>query len=394
MVELGEAEGWIVLLPLARKDCLWWNETGMDHLNWLIREAKRKYNVDDNRVVACGFSDGGSGSYHLAMMNPTDYSLFFPWSGQVTVSTWSGGMEVFPANLTSRPLFPVNCGRDGLYPAEKLLPMMNFIMEYISPDLCYTTYDTASHNPGYLSEELPLFVQRVKAIARRPLKSKIFWQCSDTRYGKVDWLDITAIDTTPVPDDEWQQDLNFPQVDDRISIGFMADREFDGEGVRVESVIDDTSSVGFKMGIAAGDIVTALDDIPIKNIQDLSVAKSTKERSEPISLTVLRGEESLDLHSQLPPAVEYDAFPHKLPYGSVEGYRVGNSFHFGTYRVQDFSIYIHPDMVRLDQPVKVHVNGRILFDDLIEPDSRLLLDSFLKNHDRTLLWVGRIDIRL
>jgi len=394
IVELGEEEGWIVLLPLARKDCLWWNETGMDHLNWLIRESKRKYNIDDNRVVACGFSDGGSGSYHLAMMNPTDFSLFFPWSGHVVVSTWSGGMEVYPANLASRPLFPVNGGRDGLYPAGKLMPMMNFLMEYISPDLCYSTYDTASHNPGYLSEELPLFSKRVKAIARRPLNSKIFWQCSDTKYGKVDWLEITAIDTTPIPDEEWQQDLNFMQVEDRITIGFMADREFEGNGVRVESITDDTTSVAYKIGMIAGDVVIELDDIPVTNLNDLGAAKSTKERGEQISITVQRGEEKLTLSSQIPPAVEYDAFPHKSPYGSVEGYRVGNSFHFGTYRVKDFSLYIHPEMVRLDQPVQIHVNGRKLFNDVIKPDSRLLLDSYLKNHDRQLLWVGRIDIRL
>ncbi|MBT7618447.1 MAG: PDZ domain-containing protein, partial [Calditrichaeota bacterium] len=394
MVELAAKEGWIVLLPLARKDCLWWNETGMDHLNWLIRETKRKFNIDDNRVVACGFSDGGSGSYHLAMMNPTDFSLFFPWSGHVVVSSWSGGMEVYPANLSARPLFPVNGGRDGLYPAGKLMPMMNFLMEYVSSDLSYTAYDTASHNPGYLSAELPLFSERVKAIARRPLRSKIFWQCSDMKYGKLDWLEITEIDTTPVPDEEWQQDLNFMQVEDRITIGFMADREFEGVGVRAESVVEDTNSVAFKMGMLTGDIVVALDDIPVNNSRDLGAAKSTKERGDSISITVLRNEEEFTLTTILPPAVEYDAFPHKSPYGSVDGYRVGNSFHFGTYRVKDFSIYIHPDMVRLDQPVKVHVNGRILFDDIIKPDSRLLLDSFLKNHDRQLLWVGRIDIRL
>jgi len=341
----------------------------------------------------CGFSDGGSGAYHLAMLEPTDYALFFPWSGKISVGTIVGGIQVYPANLTARPLFPVNGGKDGLYPAEKLLPMMKFLMEYVGPELSYIAYDTAGHNPGYLSKELPLFTARVKAMPRRPLRSRLTWECSDPEFGRLDWINITAIDTSSEGDD-WRQDLNFPQVDDRIMIGFMSDREYEGEGVRIASVVDDTTSIAHQMGLMDGDIVVALDEIPVKNIGDLGAAKRTKERGDQVTITVIRGDDNLTLSGVFPPPREYDAFPHKTPSASIEAYCIGNHFYVTTYRVKDFSLYIHPEMVRLDQPVVVTVDGKILFDALIKPDSRLLLDEFLKDRDRKLLWAGRIDVKL
>ena len=111
-------------------------------------------------------------------------------------------------------------------------------------------------------------------------------------------------------------------------------------------------------------------------------------------MTVLRDSLKVVLNGTLPPPREYDAFPHPKPSGMVQGYRIGNDFSFVTDRVIDFSIYLNREMVNFSQPVTIRVNDQILFDDIVVPDAKMLLQEFLKSRDRTLFWSARIDIKL
>ena len=392
VVEVCESEGWIVLIPMARHDCLWWNDLGMKHLLWIIREIKRIYNIDDDRVALCGFSDGGSGAFHFAMLQPTEFAMFFPWSGHIAVGSLSGGMNAYVPNMRNRPLFAVNGGQDGLYPSERMFPLIKLAVDN-GVDLTFVSYDTAGHNPGYFSEELPLFEQRVKSTARRAFRPAIYWEVSDLNYGKIDWLEITAIDTVK-PAADWHSDINYTLTDERITIGFMPDMEFEEEGVRVASLSDNEEFPARKMDLQVNDIVIQLDDIPVKSMQDLNKAKATKKRGEDISITVRRGDEQLVLSATLPPARDFPAFKHEKTSGVVDAVRIGNRFEIKTSRVADFSIYINPEMIRMDQPVIVSVDNYEVFNNIIEPDTRLMLKSFIENRDRRLLWAGRIDVKL
>ncbi len=76
----------------------------------------------------------------------------------------------------------------------------------------------------------------------------------------------------------------------------------------------------------------------------------------------------------------------------MKAVRLGNRFEISASRVGRLSVYIHPEMVRLDQPVVVTVDGRKVFDRVITPDPRLMLDSFVADRDRRLLWVAKIDV--
>lgn len=392
VLSICEEEGWITIFPMARFDCLWWNENGMNFIDWLIRDTKSRYNIDDNKIAMAGFSDGASGAFYFAFLNATDYSVFFPWSGHIGVGGSASNTQVYVPNLTSRPLFAVNGGKDGLYPAEKMLPLMQLAVDQ-DVELYFTSYDTATHNSGYLSVELPLFRDRVNDFPRKPYPEKIIYECDNLKFGRIDWLEITAIDTAMEPA-EWYNDVNIKLEDDRISIGFYSDREFEGEGIRVSKLVEDSTSVAFQMGLKDGDIVIALDDITLKDFSDLNRAKSTKKRGDPINITVLRNNEEIILSGALPPVAEYEAFNRKLKSGAINATRVGNTFNIRTSRITDFSLFVNPEMVRFDQPIKVNVNGSLLYNGLIESDSKLLLTEFIKRKDRKQLWTGRIDVKL
>lgn len=392
IVHQCELNGMLLLFPLAKMGCLWWDDTGIANVLWQIRETKRLYNVDDDRVFLGGFSDGGSGSFHLAMLTPTDFAAFFPWSGHISIGSLIGRMSAFVPNLGCRPLWVTNGGADRLYPAKRMAPLLNLALSHGS-ELYFTAYDTAGHNYGYLDFEWQLFPERVENISRQALKPHIYWEASDLKYGSFDWIEITSIDTTAEAE-EWHKDVNYRLSDDRVTIGFNADLEWEGEGVIVASVSQDSSLPAVKCGFREGDILIGLDDIPILDLKSLNDAKATKKRGDSVVLKVKRGDEILSMQSEFSPAGEYDAFVRIGKSGAVDATRLGNRFEIKASRVSSLRLKIHPEMIRLDQEVVVTVNGRKVFEGLVKPDSRFLLEEFIKNRDRSLLWAATIDVKL
>ena len=58
------------------------------------------------------------------------------------------------------------------------------------------------------------------------------------------------------------------------------------------------------------------------------------------------------------------------------------------------SVYVHPDMFRLEEEVVITVNGEEVFRETVEPDLGFMLEQFLENRDRKLLYVAKISVEL
>ncbi len=393
LVKICEQNGWFYLFPFAKTGCLWWNDTGMNNLKWLLHEIKQKYAIDDDRVVMCGFSDGGSGSYHMAMIDPTNFAQFFPWSGHMAVGSLDGEMQQTLTNLRARPMFATVGGADQLYPTRRMLPMLE-LAQQAGARLNVTVYDTATHDDSYLNLEYPAFIPRVEQNYRNPFESTLYWETADIRYGSVDWLTIRALDTARAAA-SWQQEYNCKLVNDNVTIGFNPEREWKGDGVRVDAVMDDSISVANKIGLKMEDVIVAMDTFHIHSLMDLTKARAMKKRGDSVIVAYLRGPDNrITKKSAFPPIEQYDAFPRKAKSGAVMAHRIGNRFELETSRVKAVSIMLNPAMIRFDQPVTVVVNGKIVFDKMVQKDSYLLLNTFIENRDKTLLWWGKIDISI
>ena len=96
------------------------------------RIVKRTYNVDENRVVLSGVSDGGTGAYYTAMRDTTPFASFLPLNGFIRVlenETADADGDLFPNNLRNKPLFVVNGGRDPMYPTSVVDPVIAHLTE-------------------------------------------------------------------------------------------------------------------------------------------------------------------------------------------------------------------------------------------------------------------------
>ena len=178
----------------------------------------------------------------------------------------------------------------------------------------------------------------------------------------------------------------------RIQFGFYHDDKFEGKGVKVGNIIED--STADSMDLKKADIVIKMDGKDVENIEKLSELKTFKKRGDEVSLIVLREDKEVKLFGQFPEVEFYDAFILNKPSGAVKAKYWGNHFEIETSRIDELAIYIHPGMVNLKNPVTVNINGKEVFNDIISIDREFMVENFLNNFDRKALWVKRIIIRI
>ena len=155
---------------------------------------KRTYNVDENRIVVSGVSDGGTGAYYIAMRETTPFASFLPLNGFVMVLTNEeiDDGRLFPNNLVNKPWFIVNGGQDRLYPTANVEPFIRHMMNK-GVDLTYHARPEAGHNTAWWSEEKYSFEQFVLDHPRRPHPDTLTWQAADASYNRAHWLIIDKL---------------------------------------------------------------------------------------------------------------------------------------------------------------------------------------------------------
>jgi predicted esterase len=120
----------IYVMPAAWREAPWWSAIQLDNLDTILDRLKRTYNVDENRIVVSGVSDGATGTFYVAMRDTTPYASFASLNGSIMVlanDRLDVGGELFPTNLLNKPFFIVNGGRDPLYPTRAVEPYVEHL---------------------------------------------------------------------------------------------------------------------------------------------------------------------------------------------------------------------------------------------------------------------------
>jgi hypothetical protein len=71
-----------------------------------------------------------------------------------------------------------------------------------------------------------------------------------------------------------------------------------------------------------------------------------------------------------------------------------NVFTVETSDVKSFTILLSPEMVNLNKPISVIVNGRLYVTQNARYDKDFMLADFRANSDRLVIWVNHIDVYL
>jgi dienelactone hydrolase len=385
--QLAQTHDFMLLIPKGRKGAEWWNPVGARNVLGAVDHLKRMYNVDENRVFATGFSDGGSGAYYLALAHPTPFAGFIPLNGLVAVAQVAG-FQVHLRNLVNRPLYVVNTGRDSLYPAAMVAPLVK-AMRDAGGKVTYRVFEDVPHAPTYLGEERPRIWTWIKGVKRDPYPRTLTWETADPKTGRIHWLTVTALDAKRGPSTEFP-DINPALAHPRVRLGIYIDQTFQEPGVRVDRIAD--ASLAARLGLRKGDVIVALDGHAVADPGALRRVLQEKKPGDSLVVTVRRGEQEVRLEGAFARPQPRPAFRRQAPWASIRAVVADNVIDVTCRNVESFAVDLSPAMFDLTKPVKVMVNGRCVSEEVHPPDVRVLLENAARDQDRTQLYGARIDV--
>lgn len=380
----------IYILPQAWAEAAWWAPPQDENLPAILDSVKRTYNVDENRVVLSGVSDGGTGAFYVAMRDTTPYASFLPLNGFVVVlRNVDLGLRgaLFPNNLLNKPFFVVNGGKDPLYPAAGVAPFMtHFAKGGLTVD--YRPQPEAGHNTAWWPTTKDGFERFVGEHPRDPHPARLTWQTdSTTTRHRAHWLVIDRL--APARPGPALPDLNDVVTGEDVSFGART------IGMRVAQVV--IGSNAQSLGLQPGDVVTRVNGRELPAALDLGEFLGIYQPGEALTLTVERAGATVDLRGAYAPTTMPKVSPIFLssaPSGRVDLVRDGNTIRATTRGVGAFTLLLSPDVIDFHRPVTVVADGATVFSGSVRKDLQTLLTWAARDNDRTMLYGAALSITL
>jgi PDZ domain-containing protein len=379
----------IYLMPYAWKDAPWWSGRQVENLRAILDLVKRTYNVDENRVVLSGVSDGGTAAYYMAMRDTTPFASFLPLNGFIAVlknETADADGDLFPNNLLAKPLFIVNGGRDPMYPTSAVDPYVEHLKSG-GVNLVYRPQPAAAHDTSWWPEIKDSFERFVADHPRVPLPDALSWESGPPNIpSRAHWLVIERLGADP-------QQPSLPDVN-RMATPPAADFGIRASGSRINRVVRGSNAE--QIGLRSGDVVLTINNQPAVPGADIADLLRSFPSGRPLLFTIARGDKSMRLTGRYAPTVlpgESDViFPRQSESGRIDLTRTANNVGVKSRGVAAFTLLLSPDQFDLNRAVTVVVNGRTVFDGIVQKDIRTLLKWFARDDDRTMLFAAELHV--
>jgi PDZ domain len=380
----------IYVMPYAWRDAPWWSRRQIGNLRTILDRVKRDYNVDENRVVLSGVSDGGTGAYYVAMRDTTPFASFLPLNGFILVlrnETTDADGDLFPNNLVNKPLFVVNGGRDPLYPTSLVDRYVDHLKKG-GVDLAYRPQPDAAHDTSWWPEVKESFERFVTEHPRRPLPDTLTWECGEVP-SRAHWLVIDRL-AARRSDDPAMPDVN------RMTTPPAPDFGIRGAGTHLNRVLKGSNAE--RIGLKSGDVVVTINNQRTPDGTDVADVLRGFPAGRPLVFTAVRGDQPVRLTGRYEPTViagEAEAmFPPEHESGRVDLVRTGNRVDATTRGVGAFTLLLSPDQFDLNRALTVVVNGRTVFDAAVQKNIRTLLTWSARDNDRTMLFAAELPIEV
>lgn len=188
----------IYLQPSAWNAAQWWNDEQVDNVLRAVDTLKRKYNIDESKIYLTGISDGGTGTYFMALAEPNLWSSYLPLNGSLAVlrnPDTGADTEMYGNNLVNAPLYVVNGENDPLYPVVQVEPHMAWLKK-MGVKVMFRPQPGAEHNTAWWPTERAPYEQFVHEHPRTAHPTALTWETERVdRYNRNRWLIINELRT-------------------------------------------------------------------------------------------------------------------------------------------------------------------------------------------------------
>jgi PDZ domain len=388
--QLTGAEQFYVV-PYAWADAPWWSPDQVMNIVAIVDRMKRLYNIDENRVVLSGVSDGATGAMYIAMRETTPFASILPLNGYILVLALRDIDDalIFPNNLRNKPMFAVNGGRDPLYPTRVVDPTIEHL-KHGGVTIDYHPQPNAVHNTAWWPDVKDTYEAFVREHPRKPLPDTLTWEMGNTAaFDRAHWLRIDRLGAQK-NDAKTMADLNEMPMPPSPDFGARS------AGKKINRII--AGSNADRIGLKAGDTLLRVNDRSVAAASDVADALADEPPGSKIALLVARDNAPVELEGIYRPEIvetpPKPLFARGGGSGRVDLTRAGNVVTATTRGVAAFTLLISPDQFDVAKPVKVVVNGKTMFDGKVEKNVRTLLKYAASDNDRTMLFGAEVRIRL
>jgi hypothetical protein len=381
----------IYVMPTAWSAAEWWTGPQLQNLRAIFDSLKRTYNVDENRVVLSGVSDGGTACYYFAMRETTPFAAFLPLNGALAIlrnpSLRRDG-ELFPNNFLDKPFFIVNGARDPLYPTSLVEPYIEHMIAG-GVEVKYLPQAEGVHNTAWWPEVKDSFEAFVASHPRQPYPAKLTWETDLTAAtNRAHWLVIDAL-ARPGQAQAGIPDLN------QFNTGLMPDFGLRVQGARVTSIGENSNASVF--GFQPGDVIVSVNGTPLASDGNALEALNRFQPGTVMKISVSRANQPVELTGVLivkgEPRVT-PLFRHAAPTGRVDLVRDGNIVRATTRGVERFTVLLSPDAFDFSKPLTVIADGRTVFNGRVSASVATLMKWAARDNDRTMLFGAELQVTL
>jgi len=383
----------IYVLPIAWADAMWWQDVQISNLRMILDSLKRTYNVDENRVVMSGVSDGGTGAYYFAMRDTTPYASFLPLNGFVMIlANPANGIDVelYPQNLLNKPFFVVNGGKDPLYPTSAVEPYVKHLQKG-GVEIDYHPQPNGVHNTAWWPEVRDPFEAFARNHPRDPYPAKLTWEVSALGPDRRShWLLIDKLSSAKAPKDrELLADLNDMSSGNQTNFGVRVN------GLHITWVVPGTNAD--TMGLQAGDTVISINGRTLPQGLDLLEFLGIYRQGDKLTFHLSRDNKPVDLSGIYNPQTMTRVVPlffHSDPVSRVDLVRDKNTIRATTRGIAEFTLLASPDVFDLAQPITVIADGKTVFNRRVDKSLETLMKWAALDNDRTMLFGAELHIKL
>lgn len=381
-------------VPETGAEAAWWQLKGQNNVLHMVRETKRRVNIDDDRVIVNGHSDGGSGSFGFAYRQPDTFAGFFAMNGHPLVAQ-ADETPVWLENLKGLNIRAFNGGKDGLYPAKRTTPIYDQANE-LGANIDHVTYPDLDHQvTGVIAEEVAGFMSDELARWKRDLlPAEIDWACTNPARGKRAWLKVDAIgDLGPNNAAAANAEINVPAGRPRLGVTLQRDTE----QPTVETV--QKGSTAEDIGIKEGDVILKLDDHETKTMQDLLDALDTKAAGDEVTIEVQRAGKAHTLKGKFA-ANQQQQRERRGPLTArvIAKLDRPGQISLTVRNVRTVTIFAAPDMLDDEGALRIRCNPdqgeglKVSYSKAVKADTAFILDEFERTLDRKLPWVMKFEV--
>ena len=186
----------LYLQPSGWNAAQWWDDEQVDNILRAVDTLKRKYNVDESMTYLTGISDGGTGTYYMALVEPNLWASYLPLNGSLAVlrnPDTGADSEMHGNNLIGAPLYIVNGQNDPLYPVAQVEPHIAWLKK-MGVNLVFRPQAGAEHNTNWWPTERAPYEKFVHDHPRVAHPAALSWETERVdRFNRNRWLVINEI---------------------------------------------------------------------------------------------------------------------------------------------------------------------------------------------------------